>query len=196
MSSNVVDACRGRHVQDLLDDPAADVGGGHRRAAGARGRRRRWSASCPAACMRTRGSRSPSGLARASAMARSGSRTGSSGSLGYTTRLPTGSFSRRSPSPWWNRIGGVVRSTSSTRPLRAVTVVTLQGLHRASTWRHEPGVSDGCGPSRSVLARTRNGGAMGRRGRGPPGERSQFSHSHPRLSAMVTSRVSGLTATG
>src|SRR5688572_29978847 len=38
------------------------------------------------------------------------------------TRLrPAGSFSSRKFSPWWNRIGGVDRSTSSTNPGRGIS---------------------------------------------------------------------------
>src|SRR5215469_1066580 len=38
-------------------------------------------------------------------------------------REPRGSLSRRTPSPWWNRVGGVLRSTSMTAPGRPMVSV-------------------------------------------------------------------------
>src|SRR6516165_5205762 len=43
------------------------------------------------------------------------------------TRLrPAGSFSKRNCSPWWKRIGGVDRSTSSTNPGRGIRELRSQ----------------------------------------------------------------------
>src|SRR6516165_7120762 len=62
------------------------------------------------------------------------------------TRLrPGGSFSRRKLSPWWNRMGGVERSTSRTKPGR-------RGASRRSeavNLRAPPGV---CAAARSSIA--------------------------------------------
>src|SRR5207245_1006637 len=59
--------------------------------------------------------------------ARSACAIGSSGSGGYTMRAPRGSFSSRTPSPNWNRTGGVLRSTSITAPGRGIRPSMVAG---------------------------------------------------------------------
>ena len=106
------------------------------------------------------GSASPNGSSRARRMALTGSARASTGSGAYRTRLPTGSFSSRYPSPCQNKVEGVERSTSRTKPGLGLMGRVL------SCW----GACPGGGPGRAGRRRLspRPGVRPRRRGRAPP----------------------------